>query len=98
MTDRLAMYLDWALYGEMALFQLGSTGKRLSAGGWFVVIALLAMLVAVIWMAVHIWNSVSAQMSGMGWGMLILGVIFSIVVGGGLMALVFYSNRNNYDR
>jgi hypothetical protein len=27
-----------------------------------------------------------------------LGIVFTILVGGGLMALVFYSNRNNYDQ
>jgi len=29
---------------------------------------------------------------------LIAGSVLTIAVGGGLMALVFYSNRNNFDR
>ena len=29
---------------------------------------------------------------------LILGVVFSMLLGGGLMALVFWSNRKGYDR
>lgn len=32
-----------------------------------------------------------------GWIALILGVIFSLGVGGGLMALVFVSSRRGYD-
>jgi hypothetical protein len=32
-----------------------------------------------------------------GWIALILGVIFSLAVGGGLMALVFVSSRRGYD-
>jgi hypothetical protein len=32
-----------------------------------------------------------------GWIALILGVIFSLGVGGGLMALVFISSRRGYD-
>lgn len=32
-----------------------------------------------------------------GWIALILGVIFSLAVGGGLMALVFISSRQGYD-
>jgi hypothetical protein len=29
---------------------------------------------------------------------LVLGAIFSMVIGGGLMALLFWSNRKGYDR
>jgi hypothetical protein len=29
---------------------------------------------------------------------LILGVVFSMLLGGGLMALVFWSNKKGYDR
>jgi hypothetical protein len=32
-----------------------------------------------------------------GWIALILGAIFSLAVGGGLMALVFISSRRGYD-
>ena len=37
-------------------------------------------------------------MSGWGWGFLIAGVVVSVGLGGGLMALVFYSSRHDYDR
>lgn len=32
-----------------------------------------------------------------GWTAMIIGAVFSIVVGGGLMALLFYSSRHGYD-
>ncbi len=31
------------------------------------------------------------------WVAMVLGVLFSIVIGAGLMALVFYSSRRGYD-
>ena len=36
-------------------------------------------------------------MSVHGYVAMILGIIFSLLVGCGLMALVFYSNRRGYD-
>jgi len=30
--------------------------------------------------------------------MLVLGTVVTLLVGGGLMALLFYSSRKNYDR
>ena len=36
-------------------------------------------------------------MPAWGWLMLGLGVFFSLLVGGGLMALVFYSSREGFD-
>lgn len=64
-----------------------------------VVLAILVVfaVVACIY-AINVWNSIDAQMSGFGWGMLILGVVFSIVVGVGLMALVYYSAKHDMDR
>jgi hypothetical protein len=37
-------------------------------------------------------------MSGWGWTFLVLGVVVTIGLGGGLMALVFYSSRHDMDR
>ncbi|MBL8687817.1 MAG: hypothetical protein JNL04_01885 [Rhodospirillaceae bacterium] len=39
----------------------------------------------------------AVQIGVHGWIALILGVIFSLGVGGGLMALVFVSSRRGYD-
>jgi hypothetical protein len=32
-----------------------------------------------------------------GWTAMVLGIVFSLIVGIGLMALVFYSSRHGYD-
>ena len=44
------------------------------------------------------WNLSNAQMSSNGVMALVLGVVFSMALGAGLMALLFWSNRKGYDR
>jgi hypothetical protein len=72
--------------------------KRVGPGGWFILIALLALLAASVFYAVDIWSSTDAAMSGWGWGFLVAGVVVSVALGAGLMALVFYSSRHDFDR
>lgn len=48
--------------------------------------------------SVQEWNAFAGtEMSGHGWTALVLGVVFSFIVGCGLMGLVFYSSRKGYD-
>ncbi len=62
------------------------------------VAALLGLLVGSVWFAVHTWMSVEGPpMPTSGYVAMILGVVFSIVIGCGLMALIFYSSRYGYD-
>lgn len=72
--------------------------ERLGPGGWILIGVMLAMLAAAIVYAVRIWTSVHATMSGWGWLFMILGILVSVALGAGLMALVFYSSRHDYDR
>jgi hypothetical protein len=72
--------------------------ERLGPGGWILIGVMLAMLAAAIVYAVQIWTSVNATMSGWGWLFMILGILVSVGLGAGLMALVFYSSRHDYDR
>jgi hypothetical protein len=65
--------------------------------GIVLIIALVAILVLAILWAIYAWNSVEVEMSVNGYVAMILGIIFSLLVGCGLMALVFYSNRRGYD-
>jgi hypothetical protein len=65
--------------------------------GTVLIIALVAILALAILWAIYAWNSVDVEMSVHGYVAMILGIIFSLVVGCGLMALVFYSNRRGYD-
>jgi prolipoprotein diacylglyceryltransferase len=73
--------------------------SRLSAPGWLAVIVLLGLLIWAVWYAIRLWTSVSGPpISTSGWVMLVLGVVLTLVVGGGLMALMFYSSRKHYDQ
>lgn len=49
------------------------------------------------WFAVHAFTIIETEISGHGWFAMILGVVFSLAIGGGLMALVFFSSRRGYD-
>jgi hypothetical protein len=63
----------------------------------FTMVVLLALLVWAIWTMVQMWNSVEGAMGTHEVIAMWLGIIFSCVVGFGLMALVFYSSREGYD-
>jgi hypothetical protein len=69
----------------------------LGLGGWIVVVVLLGVLFASILFAVWGWNLTDATISTGGMISLALGVVVTLAVGGGLMALVFWSSRNGYD-
>ena len=56
------------------------------------------MLGAAIWFMFYGWNLTDAQIDTNGYIALTLGVVMSTLLGGGLMALVFWSNRKGYDR
>jgi hypothetical protein len=59
---------------------------------------LLALLAVALWFAVSAWTSIDGPpMPTFGWVALAGGVILSLIVGIGLMALVFYSHRHGYD-
>ncbi len=59
--------------------------------------ALLGIFAVAVTFAVSAWQRSSAQLSIHGWIALGLGVFFSVVIGCGLMALMFYSSRHGYD-
>jgi hypothetical protein len=89
--------VDWIPH-ELRWRSLVSSASGLSRGSFVVVAPLVVFL---------IWTSVLA---GMGWSSAAgtevpltgyfakaLGVVFSLVVGVGLMALIFYGSRAGYD-
>lgn len=60
--------------------------------------ALVGLLVGAVWFAVYSWNAIEGPpIPAIGYAMMALGIFFSLVVGIGLMALVFYSSRRGYD-
>ena len=62
-----------------------------------VLLLLVALLGLAVWWAVYAWNSIDVEMSIHGYIAMILGIVFSLVIGCGLMGLMFYSNRHGYD-
>jgi hypothetical protein len=60
--------------------------------------SLFAILVAAGWLASRAWTEIGGPpMPVAGYVAMILGIVFSLVVGCGLMALLFYSSRHGYD-
>jgi hypothetical protein len=63
-----------------------------------VIVLLLAILAGAVFVGHHGWVSAGdVAMPAWGWLMLGLGIFFTLLVGGGLMALVFYSSRAGFD-
>jgi len=60
-------------------------------------IALLGILAFAVMFMVGAWTRTAAQLSVHGWIALTLGVLFSLIVGCGLMALACYSSRRGND-
>lgn len=72
--------------------------RKLGVLGTLALIVLLAILAAAGWYAAGAWVSVQGPpMPTTGYVAMALGVVFSLVVGCGLMALLFYSHRHGYD-
>ena len=73
--------------------------SRLSAAGWITLVILVGLFFAALWYAVKVWTSMAGvHMSGWGWLFLVLGIVVTVALGAGLMALVFYSSRHDYDQ
>ena len=72
--------------------------QRLSFGSIALIAALTAILIAALWFAARAWIALEGPpMPAVGYVAMILGVVISLIVGCGLMALVFYSSRYGYD-
>jgi TRAP-type C4-dicarboxylate transport system permease small subunit len=70
----------------------------MTKGAAALIIILLAILAATSWLAYQGWTAASdVEISTHGYIAMGLGVFFSLLVGCGLMALVFYSSRRGYD-
>jgi hypothetical protein len=63
-----------------------------------IILPLLALLALSAWFAVAAWVHLSGDAIPLyGYVAIAGGVLFSLLVGGGLMALAFYSSRHGYD-
>jgi hypothetical protein len=74
-----------------------------SVGGWgfgtiVLVVSLFGFLAAALWYAADAWISVGGPPTpASGYIFMTLGVVLSLLVGFGLMGLIFYSSRLGYD-
>lgn len=66
-------------------------------GKWYIIGPLLAVGAASLWFAVRAWLEFASDIPLYGYFAIIGGVFFSLLIGGGLMALAFYSDRAGYD-
>jgi hypothetical protein len=65
---------------------------------YLIIVPLVALLAVAISFAVFTWRAIEGPpMPAEGHVAMWLGIVFSLVVGCGLMALVFYSSRRGYD-
>jgi len=69
----------------------------MSMGRWVTVAVLLGLLALVAWVAYGLWSLVDIDLPAWAWVALAFGVGLSLLVGFGLMALLFYSSRMGYD-
>ena len=75
-----------------------SASARMGAGSWTLLIVLISMLAATLVIVYFGWTSArETDVPTSGYVAMAIGVIFSLAVGFGLMALVFYSSRKGYD-
>jgi hypothetical protein len=71
---------------------------ELTLSGWAVILVLGVLLISTFVLAYVGWRlAAGTTVPASGYVALTLGVLFSLVVGIGLMALVFYSSRHEYD-
>ena len=74
-----------------------SSPRQNGVGTWAVVAALSAFLMTAAVIGYLGWISTDTTVPRSGYIAMALGTIFSLVVGVGLMTLIFYSSRKGYD-
>ena len=64
----------------------------------YIIVPLVALLIAAVGSAIYAWGAIEGPpIPTVGYVAMGLGIVFSLIVGCGLMALVFYSSRHGYD-
>src|SRR5882757_2755861 len=76
----------------------GTMSARMGVGSWSILIVLLLLLVAAGAVTYFGWTLANGtDVPTSGYAAMAFGVVISLVVGFGLMALIFYSSRKGYD-
>jgi flagellar basal body-associated protein FliL len=82
----------------MAIDSIITSVRSMGKGSWVILIILLLCLVATAVVSYLGWTGATGtDVPASGYISLALGVTFSLAVGVGLMALIFYSSRAGYD-
>ena len=76
---------------------VASASVKMTIGRWLTIAVLPGLLALVGWIGYRLWNLVDIDMPPWAWAALAFGVGLSLLVGFGLMALLFYSSRMGYD-
>jgi hypothetical protein len=72
--------------------------RRIGVGQIILLTVLVGLLILTAFWAVSVWNDTSGvEMGKHGWIALGLGTFFSLLIGCGLMALMFFSSRSGHD-
>lgn len=72
--------------------------SRMGAGSWIILVVLLSLLAASVATAYYGWTlGDNVALPASDYVAMAFGIVFSLGVGIGLMALVFYSSRNGHD-
>jgi hypothetical protein len=88
----------WQILRELSWQNLRASARGLGVASYVLIAVLFGLLVAAVVLADLGWRSaVGTDVPPVGYVAMALGVVFSVVVGAGLMALVFYSSRSGYD-
>ena len=78
--------------------EMASNARTMGVGGYVLVGILLILLAGVVVGAVLGWSSAAGtDVPSFGYAAMAVGIAFSLVLGIGLMALIFYSSRSGYD-
>ena len=86
------------MFQEFSWRNLRSSAKSLGFTSYALIAVLVALLISVVAFAAIGWqSSPGVDVPTVGYVTMAFGVGFSVVVGAGLMALVFYSSRSGYD-
>jgi hypothetical protein len=83
---------------ELRWRSLLSSANGMGRGSYVIIAILLGLLIWTSVLAGKEWSSAAgAEVPLNGYVAMAIGVVFSLLVGIGLMALVFYSSRAGYD-
>jgi hypothetical protein len=86
------------IFEDLSWQNLLAAAKTTSRASYAIIAILLGLLACAVVLAVFGWSSASqVDVPVIGYVAMAIGVLFSLLVGIGLMALVFYSSRAGYD-